>query len=63
MEEKITNAQLLILEAAAQKDEWESTFQDHWSEYFKSKTSLCTAYKQIFNHIEQRVSSITGQKH
>lgn len=28
---------------------------------FKSKTFLCTAYKQIFNHIEQRVSPIIGK--
>lgn len=36
MEEKITNVQLLILEAAAQKDEWESSFQDNWTEYCES---------------------------
>lgn len=36
MDRKLTNAQQLILEVAAQKDRVGLEFQDHWSEYNES---------------------------
>ncbi len=36
MNEVMTNAQRLIVEAATQKDKGSLEFQDHWSEYSES---------------------------